>query len=165
MGVNVAHPPFCLLACLGLALVVVNGCQCEEPLAELIPEIAVAPLALDLGIVRVGPATEHAIQVGNRGTGTLDLRSVTVEPADFGFSLVSAPAAVSAGDAVDVVVRLDPQVVGTFAAELVIASNDPVTPRFVVPLRAEAGPAKLQDRKSTRLNSSHSIASRMPSSA
>ena len=143
MGVNVAIHPSRLLCCISLFVVVVSGCECEEPLAELIPDIAVAPVELDLGIVRVGPSSEHAIQVGNRGTGTLELSSVTVEPADFGFTLVSAPRGVSAGDAVDIVVRLDPAVVGTFAADLVIVSNDPDTPRVVVPLRAEGGPARL----------------------
>ncbi len=126
-----------------LAAVVVSSCQCDEPLADLVPEIAVAPLTLDLGLVRVGAVTEHTIQIGNRGTGVLNLSSVVVDPIDHGFSLVTAPAFVDPGAAVDVVIRLDPLIVDSFDAALVIDSNDPVTPRVEVPLHAEGGPAHL----------------------
>ncbi len=132
------------LACLWLLTVAVVGCECDEPLAVQEPEIAVSPATLDLGLVRVGATSEHTIQVGNRGVGILELRSLTIIPDDAGFSLRPPPTRVAAGDAVDVIVRLDPLIVDVFAAQLVIESNDPTTPRLVVPLRAEGGPGKLE---------------------
>lgn len=129
-------------SCFAIAAVVV-GCQCEEPLDVQEPDIAVAPAELDLGVVRVGDGTEHVIQIGNRGQGTLQLRSVVIEPADTGFTLVPPADLVLPGQAIDAVVRLDPLVVGAYAADLIIDSNDPDTPRVVVPLRAEGGPAIL----------------------
>lgn len=121
------------------AVVVVDGCQCEEPLATLVPDIIVSPAELAWGTVVVGVGHVEEVQIGNRGTGGLSVASVTVEPDDAGFVVVSAPRRVQAQQADVVAVELSPPLAGVYAAELVIVSDDPDTPEVRVPLSGEGG--------------------------
>ena len=53
----------------------------------------------------------------------------------------------------------------TFLTALITAGTVGAPGVFIVPLQTEFGWTTAEDRKSTRLNSSHSSPSRMPSSA
>ena len=136
--------PFCGRALTASLLwVAVVGCECGEPLAELDPDIAVDPAALDFGTVRPGFPTLDVVDVGNRGSGGLDLRSVTIVPDDAGFTLTSFPRRVGAGTAEPIGLQLLVNGPGAVSAELIIESDDDDTPRLVVPLTGEGGVARL----------------------
>ncbi len=125
---------------LGLVLGVaaVGGCRCGEDLRTLEADIAVAPAAVAFSRSRVLVPTTAAVQVGNRGTARLIL-TASVDPPDQGFS-VDAPDNVAPGLAKDATVTFTPPSRGAFAADLVLASNDPDTPELRVPLSGEGGP-------------------------
>ena len=135
--------PLARLVFVAVVVVGVGGCQCGEPLAELNPDIAVDPVQLDFGAVRPGVDNAEVVDVGNRGTGGLDLRSITIVPDDAGFSLGDVPNRVGAGQAEPLLLRLLLNGPGPVSAELIIESNDDDTPRLVVPLRGEGGVASL----------------------
>ena len=123
------------------------GCQCDEPLADLIPVMVVSPGTLDLGTVRTATRIDDTIQVGNRGSGTLSIQEIRLDPDDAGFSLLGElPTQLSPGEAVDVAVAFLGPAPGDYAATLTFASNDPETPVIVVPLTAVAGTAALSIR-------------------
>jgi hypothetical protein len=126
------------------ASVSLGGCDCGETLATLIPDIAVSPAELDFGTVVIGVAVREEVQVGNRGTGALTLGEITIEPLDAGFVVAAAPNRVQPGDAGVVEVELAAPFAGTYAAELVIRSDDPDTPEVRVPVVAEGGVARLR---------------------
>jgi hypothetical protein len=117
----------------------VASCDCGEPLAELVPEIAVDPEVLELGALQTRQVHERTITVGNRGSGSLVVTGATLEPEGGPFAIVSAPSSVSPRGSAPLVVSFSVDVPGAHSAELVLTSNDPVTPRLVVPLRAEGG--------------------------
>ncbi len=127
-------------ACLLVGLV---GCDCGEPLATLIPDVVVSPGSLDWGTVVVGLPHIDELQIGNRGSGTLDVVSVSVEPVDAGFAVVSAPSSVQPQRAAMVVLELSAPLPGDYAAELVVLTDDPETPEVRVPLAAVGGTASL----------------------
>jgi hypothetical protein len=135
--------PVALVALLASVSPTVGACDCSETLSSLVPDIAVSPAELDFGTVAVGVAVREQVQVGNRGTGALTLASVEVEPADAGFVVASAPNRVQPGQADVIEVELAAPFSGTYAAELVIVSDDADTPEVRVPLTAEGGVARL----------------------
>ncbi len=120
-----------------------HGCQCDEPLADLSGVIDVTPRVLDLGAVRTTVVHDVSVTVGNRGTGTLSLLGVVVEPADGPFQLVAAPTSLRPGEALPVALTVLVAVPGRVNATLVISSDDPATPRLEIPLVAEGGVARL----------------------
>jgi hypothetical protein len=132
-----------LFSALCCAVVLAHGCQCDEPLADLTGIIDVDPRVLDLGTVRTIVAHETSVTVGNRGTGSLSLLEVAVEPADGPFRLVAAPTSVRPGEALPVALTLQVEGPGAVTGTLVIQSDDPATPRLEVPLLAEGGVARL----------------------
>ncbi|MDP2345234.1 MAG: choice-of-anchor D domain-containing protein [Deltaproteobacteria bacterium] len=127
----------------GLLLVAAGACECGEPLAELVPDVAVDPLLLDFGTIRPGFPSNEVVDVGNRGTGSLTIRSVTITPDDAGFALGAFPRKVAPGAAEPIAVELIVNAAGPASAELIIESDDEDTPRLVVPLVGEGGLARL----------------------
>ncbi len=127
-----------LLTCLLLA-----RCTCGETLTELVPDIDVDPSARELSRQIVGAPTTLIVQVGNRGTGVLELHA-RVEPLDQGFTIASAPDTIRARLAADVTLTFTPPVRGSFNAALVLQSNDPDEPELRIPLSGEGGPPLLE---------------------
>lgn len=121
----------------------VDGCDCGEPLATLVPDAAVSPASLDWGTVAVGVPDVAEVQIGNRGTGALDVVAVTIEPADAGFRLLAVPTRVQPQRAEVVPVELSAPFPGDYVAVLVIVTDDPDTPEVRVPLRATGGVGRL----------------------
>jgi hypothetical protein len=120
------------------AVAVVAGCP-DEPLAELRPDIAVDPAAVDFGAIQPGVVHEDVIDVGNRGTGNLVVRGVRIEPDDAGFTVVASPTSVGAGRSEPLTLRVIVPVAGPTSANLIVASDDEDTPELRVPLTAEGG--------------------------
>ncbi len=114
-----------------------------EPLAELDPDIAVDPVALDFGTRQ--PNLPHAdiVDVGNRGTGALTIRKVTVVPDDVGFTVNAVPNRVGVGQKEPISLTLVLGGPGPVTAELHIESDDADMPDLVVPLTAEGGVGRL----------------------
>ena len=81
-----------LLAAFSLACGDKEGDDSAAPVEEVLPgDIAVSPAALDWGTVVVGVGAVEQVQIGNRGSGSLTVASVTIEPDDSGFAVRSAP--------------------------------------------------------------------------
>lgn len=120
----------------------VGACRCGEALEQLEPDIVVEPEVIAFSRARVGKDAHATLQVGNRGSGRLDL-AARIEPGDQGFFIDSAPESVRPRLAADLGVRFTPPGRAAFAAELILTSNDPDTPELRVPLTGEGGPPQL----------------------
>jgi hypothetical protein len=142
-GWKASSMPLLVRVLAGLALAIAGGCQCGESLESLEPDIAVEPSALDFSRARVGAATLASVQVGNRGTGRLDV-AARIEPEGQGFFVEAAPDFVRPRLAERLTVRFTPPARGRYAATLVLSSNDPDTPVLRVPLTGEGGPPILR---------------------
>jgi hypothetical protein len=117
----------------------VASCDCGEPLAELVPEIAVDPEILELGALQTRQVHERTVTVGNRGSGSLVITGATLEPGGGPFAIVSAPSSVAPRGSAPLVLSFTVDAPGAHTADLVLTSNDPATPRLVIPVRAEGG--------------------------
>ena len=126
-----------------LALLAIGACDCGDPLADLEPDIDVSPTALDVGVVRTRFAHSPTVTIGNRGSGALSIISLEISPSDSPFVVGTAPTSVAPLGAEPITFALELASPGVVSGELVIASDDPDTPRLVVPLRGEGGVASL----------------------
>ncbi len=93
----------------------------------LAPEITVAPIAHDFGLVTLGASVDQAFVLRNIGTAALDVTSIGLlgpEAADFALLSGGDPIVLAAGDSSVAVVRCTPLALGTRAATLQFASND-----------------------------------------
>jgi subtilisin family serine protease/sugar lactone lactonase YvrE len=86
-----------------------------------------APLRnADFGSILVGGATRRSFVLRNTGTDTLQLTSVETSSADFTASVDAQ--AIPPGGTTDLAVSFSPTASGARQADLVLRSNDPVTP-------------------------------------
>jgi hypothetical protein len=119
------------------------SCTCEEPLATLVPDVVVSPRELDWGTVAIAVPVEKSVQIANRGTGTLGVQQAVVEPAESVFTVVQAPARVLPEGIEGVRISLTAPFAGTYAATLVLRTDDPDEPTLRIPLLAIGGTAQL----------------------
>ena len=91
-----------LVTCLLLA-----RCTCEEQLSALIPDIDADTRGLEVSRQRVGIPMELRVQVGNRGTGTLDV-DARIEPDGQGFAVMRVPDEIRPGLSEDVLLTFTP---------------------------------------------------------
>ncbi len=136
------HTPFVRLYA-SLLVLVVSGCDCGEPLADLDPDIDTSPRVLDMGAVRTRVVHAPTIMVGNRGAGSLTLFNVEVSGAPGTWGVASHPTSVAPQDAQPIVLAVEFSSPGAAEGVLVIDSDDPDEPRVIVPIVVEAGRARL----------------------
>jgi hypothetical protein len=142
----------------GLLLLALSGCNCEQRLVELVPQIVVTPSPLSFGTVPVGTVVELPLNVSNNGRGALVISSVmmqtpddiTVAPAAFTVDCgghtrnVSEPSTIPFGNCASVIVRFNAAKSETLSNVVLIASNDPKNPLVKVPVTAMSPPANPQ---------------------
>jgi hypothetical protein len=107
------------------------------------PEIEVVPNVVNFGNVLLESLAEQEVNVKNNGFSDLVLFSITDEiespfvraGGDCETGMVLAP-----GEECTMVIQFIPTSQGTFATEIVIHSNDPDEPEFILPLKGGSGP-------------------------
>ena len=102
----------------------------------LLPAIAVAETALDLGGVEVGRAAQVAVTVRNEGQGPLTVTAV--RSALDGVSASEQAFTVAPGETQAVTVTVTVSSEGTFSGELEVVSNDPNRGVWTIPLSGTA---------------------------
>jgi hypothetical protein len=91
---------------------------------------------VDFDTVFVGQSKRRAVTLINEGHEPLEVLSIAAEPAEFApleTALVLAP-----GDQASVSIDFSPLAPGPYSGTLTVTSNDPDTPRLVIPLDALA---------------------------
>lgn len=112
----------------------------DNQLTQLVPEIAVAPEALDFGGVVVPYSSALELQVLNTGRSALQVSSITLAGsagASGVYTVSPATLDVPAGDSAALVVTFEPGTYVAYDTEVVLASNDPETPEVRVPVTGE----------------------------
>ena len=100
-------------------------------------DIDVSPLALEFGPVAVGASSTLAVDIGNTGTATCSVNSLSLDPAgDFRLiaPLPALPLILEPGVTVSLSVEYSPSAAGAGAASLFVASDDPDEARVEVTL-------------------------------
>ena len=98
------------------------------------PEVTLSQSQLQFGSVNVGASGENTLTVTSTGNADLLLQSVTIEGANAGLFSVTAggdPATLAPGASVDITVTYGPALSGAHTAELVLTSNDVLSPHRV----------------------------------
>ena len=129
-----------------LSVLMFVRCECDEELAQLVPEIVVSPASVDLGPQVVGQANEidKAFFIGNLGSSVLIVDSWTLVPDDAPFELIEPPDRVSPSDSTAVRLRFTPPDRAEYGVIIQIASNDPVRPVVEVPVVGSGGPPLIE---------------------
>ena len=130
-----------------VAIVALRGTGVEPPAIDVDPPA----LGLSLGS---GSSESVLLTVRNNGTGPLEL-DVAIEPTSARFvSIVAAPDSVPAGESAPIQLEVDAAFLfaGTYEAVVVLTTNDPATPRVVVPLTLEVTGAPALSPSTERLD-------------
>ncbi len=103
------------------------------------PDLVARPRTLDFGSPFAGATVERAVTLANVGTDTLHLGAIrSIDPR---IQVDSAPAALAAGQSFPLLVRFVAPTADTLDALLEVASDDPDTPVYPIPLAGRAVPA------------------------
>ena len=102
----------------------------------LAPIIDVTPEEQDFGEVYIGSCNEQVFTVTNKGCLELDITSITLDPADGDFSIISGgdPLTLAAETSHEIVVYYTPTSLGEKTAMLIIESTDPDDGTINIPL-------------------------------
>lgn len=118
------------LAALAALLAVACG---PDELTSARPLLVVDPLSVEFGDHPVLARPTQEISLGNLGRAPLDLESVRLE-GDDAFTLGEAPARLTGGTREKLAVTFVPRETRSYAAMLILESNDPSRPHVEVPL-------------------------------
>jgi len=144
----------------------------------LYPDIVASPTSASLGSVVYYDSVEYNLTVVNRGRGTLNISSVTLQNGTTGYSMLSFPSTVPADSFGIVKVKFKPTlpVLSSYSDAVIISSNDPDQLAMTVPMNASAflpyvivrvileGPYQSATAlMATTLRSSGALAARYPS--
>lgn len=92
---------------------------------------------IDFGALALSSVAEQTFTVTNNGDSALNLGQITVPD---GFNVVTPlPTVLAPGASADLVLAADTSTAGVKQGALIIASNDPATPDFALPLKATVG--------------------------
>ena len=116
-----------------LVLVAALGCQ-EHDLGTLDPDIVVDPEAVEFGTVTVGVPQERYLSVQNVGDGTLNVDAVVLADGTGPFAVEEFSGTVAPDGVVELVVSLEPTLLGTAQDVIEIYSDDPDEPVVEVPV-------------------------------
>ena len=113
----------------------------------LAPRIGVAPRPVELGEVASGAVASADLRVENRGVGTLTLLAISLADPEGQLELVAPdlPVDLAAGQELPLEVRFEGRApVAAYEGTLLIDSNDPLSPRVQVAVRASTPGAALR---------------------
>lgn len=113
----------------------------ETPPVLLLPRIEVTPGSVDFTGLVPNMARSAQLTIRNLGTGPLRFDSISLAGTDAQRFILGGvvPTALLPDDSFNLQVNFFAQAVGTFRADVVILSNDDLSPEVRVPLRAEVG--------------------------
>lgn len=135
-----------IAAVLALAL---SGCRgCQDKSAQIDPSLSVAPVSVSYGKVKVGQSLTLPVRLTSESRASVTisgLRVVDLEPAGAAaaFTILSPPEGVTALQSETVQVQFTPTALQLYAAQLVIASDDPDRPEIKVTLAGEGSTGNL----------------------
>lgn len=108
-----------------LAGIFFAGCDCGTRVQKIDPAVGLVDEVLDFGMVAVGDTVSLSLDVSALTAAELSL-TASIEEADAPFAIDGdVPAIVSGNDSVTIRVTFTPPAVETYAATLVIVTNDP----------------------------------------
>ena len=122
----------------------VLSCTPDQGVSQLVPEITVAPAAIDFGEQGVLVTHEAPLYVSNGGRVDL-MVSLALDSSVPEFSIEPEEAVIGAGQTQTMTVRFEPNSYLTYTSALTIASNDQETPTIVVPITGVGIDAPLPD--------------------
>ena len=103
-----------------------------------LPELKVAPLAIDFDSVELGSSATETITITNVGSGELNVTNITLSGSDTNSFTENGTAATLTSETSSIVnVTFTPTSTGVKTANLVIESNDPDGPSFTVAVSGE----------------------------
>ncbi|MCK6547302.1 hypothetical protein L6R52_15735 [Myxococcota bacterium] len=119
-----------------------GACSCDPPVVDsLRPMIEVEPASIDLREVPLGVHVEAKVTIASVGLAVLTISDVRLVGGEGALSLdAPGPRQLAPSSIDELVVAAEPTVVGEIAAEIVIESDAPSTPRITIPVRLTAVP-------------------------
>lgn len=138
------HASWAYLALMKLLMwMALVGCKQDTGIQQLFPRIATAPEQLDFGEVAVPLSGAELVFLSNAGRARLEYE-VRIEGDDrFTVDVPGAEAGVD--ETVELLVRFEPDSFLDYSADLVITSNDEVTPEVRIPLSGTGVDAPMPD--------------------
>jgi len=91
---------------------------------------------LTFGVLRVGESAQRAVRVTNHGTEPLVVDAIETDRPEFAPSAGSL--SLFPGESAPVTVTFTPTGIGTYFGNLILSSNDPDSPTYLVPLAGRA---------------------------
>lgn len=121
-------------------------CACsDDELTKLNPKIEVDPPAIDFGAGIVDQSNVRPLTIRDRGSGVLEIEKIVVEPTGALFSTGEVPTSIRPlMERVVDVIFVPAMAHEQYDAELVIFSNDPMTPQLRVPLTGVGGVREIE---------------------
>lgn len=101
-------------------------------------KVVVSDEVIDLGEVVISEPASHDLEVVNAGQSDLDISNIEVIDGGSDYSLDIPEMVIEPGESMIVGVTLIPTSVGDMGRDLVIESDDPDNPEFIVPILATA---------------------------
>lgn len=98
------------------------------------PQISLSTTAVNFGSVQMSTSGSSSLTISNAGNSDLTVSSVTISGAGFGFSGITTPKVISAGQSAPVALTFTPSAQGSATGALKISSNDTAHPTMTVAL-------------------------------
>src|SRR5215467_13520075 len=99
-----------------------------------VPQISLSTTAVSFGSVQVSTSGSSSLSISNTGNSDLTVSAVTISGVGFGFSGITTPKVISAGQSAPVALAFTPSAQGAATGTLTIASNDTAHPTMTVAL-------------------------------
>src|SRR5260370_24669122 len=114
-----------------------SGVAFENP----VPSIGLSRASLDFGSVNSGQTKDPKVTIGNGGSATLTVNSITGGAPRFSVVSPPLPVAIAAGQSADVTVRFSPNAGGAVSGTLSISRNDHTRPAVTIALSGSGAAA------------------------
>ncbi len=105
------------------------------------PVITATPDSLDFGVVRVQETVARALMLSNTGNALLEISTASITGPDssqWRLDMPAVPISIQPNDMTEFTLLFEPLAPGPANAQLLVSSNDPVTPFLTVPLSGTA---------------------------
>ncbi len=99
-------------------------------------QISLSSSAINFGNVTVNNQSSQTLTVSNTGSAALTISSVSISGTGFGFTGITTPKSISAGQSASIIVGYTAATAGAATGTLTINSNDTTSPKLTVALSA-----------------------------